>query len=180
MKRTQFELDTSTPVARLAQHAAVILEWLELTTECQAADLAVSCFGATTSAGEARSLCEIEGISAEGETMAKALKAWAGHVLRHLEDLNGVDPLVTWLLAFGNHPADKFHAITLAAVNLGVGSRIDPTLPAQRCTSHFHEIQMFGVLGRGDSLASAIDNWRDAALADLPSRVDALPLGLAA
>lgn len=170
----------SAPVAHLARSASAILEWLELTTESQAADLAVSCLDATMSANSSRICCEISDITGYGDTQGDALRAWAGRVLRHLEDLSGTDPLIVWLLAFGSYAPDKFHAITLAAVNMGAGSRVDPTLPAQRCTSHFHEIEMFGVLGRGDSLTSAIENWRDAAEADLPSRTGGQPVEIAA
>ncbi|WP_122076926.1 hypothetical protein [Pseudophaeobacter sp. EL27] len=108
------------------------------------------------------------------------MRLWCGQVLRNLGALGGTDPLVTFLQAFHFGARDKFHAITMATAKLGAGSWIDPTLPAQRVTSHFYEIEMFGVLGRGDSPAAATDSWHMAALAELPARHRAVRQGVAA
>jgi hypothetical protein len=167
-------------VATLAKNAGELLEWLELGGSQMACDLAVSCLDALICEGHEHCEVRIAGLTATGPTPGSALRAWCGHVLRDLEQLNGVDPLVTFFLAFGGSAPDKFHAVTLAAAKLGAGSWVDPTLPAQRVTSHFYEIEMFGVLGRADSPDGATDNWRAAALNQLGARAAAALAGVAA
>lgn len=166
--------------AALAQNAGELLEWLELGGSQMACDLAVSCLDAVICEGCEQCEVSIAAVTASGPTAGAALREWCGHVLRDLEQLNGVDPLVTFFLAFGGYAPDKFHAVTLAAAKLGAGSWVDPTVPAQRITSHFYEIEMFGVLGRADSPDGATDNWRDAALSQLGARAAAALAGAAA
>jgi hypothetical protein len=159
------------PVAVLAARAAAgILEWLELTTPNQAADLAISSFDATISEGQGAAHIYLYGVDAIDKDLGNALRLWCEVVLRDLGALSGTDPLVTFLQAFHLGARDRFHAITMATAKLGAGSWIDPTTPAQRVTSHFYEIEMFGILGRGDSPTEATDSWHRAAMADLPTR----------
>ena len=176
--KVQYAADAGTdigqvPVAQTARSAAAILEWLEVAGPQSAADLSVSCLDAVIS--ERPGLCSvsIHGLTITGSDAGDALGAWCNQVLRDLEAMNGVDPLVTFFQAFGTCRSDKFHAITMAAARAGCGSWVDPTAPAQRITSHFYEIEMFGVLGRGDSATGAIENWRAAAVQQLPARMEA-------
>lgn len=163
-----------------ARAAAGILEWLELTTPTQAADLARSCFDATIAESSDAAHIRLYGVDAIDKDLGTALHLWCGLVLRNLGALGGTDPLITFLQAFHFGARDKFHAITMAAAKLGAGSWVDPTLPAQRVTSHFYEIEMFGILGRGDSPTAATDSWRMAAMGELPARHRAVRQGVAA
>lgn len=153
-----------------ARAAAGILEWLELTTPRQAAELSVASFDAIVSEGQGAAHIHLYGVSAIDKELKTALRLWCGQVLRSLGALSGTDPLITFLQSFSSGARDRFHAIAMTTAKLGAGSWIDPTAPAQRVTSHFYEIDMFGILGRGDSPTAATDSWRRAALADLPSR----------
>ncbi|WP_254054775.1 hypothetical protein [Pseudophaeobacter sp. EL27] len=170
----------TTDVILAARAAAGILEWLELTTPTQAADLARSCFDATIAHSQDAAHIHLYGVDAIDKDLGTALRLWCGQVLRYLGAMGGTDPLVTFLQAFHFGARDKFHAITMATAKLGAGSWVDPTLPAQRVTSHFYEIEMFGVLGRGDSPTAATDSWHMAALAELPARNRLVRQGVAA
>lgn len=163
-----------------ARAAAGILEWLEHTTPRRAADLAISSFDATVSEGDGVAHIHLYGVDAIGNDLGTVLRLWCGQVLRNLDSLGGTDPLITFLQAFHLGARDRFHAITLATAKAGAGSWVDPTRPAQRVTSHFYEIEMFGILGRGESPAAATDSWHDAAMADLPTRHLAARQGVAA
>ena len=112
--------------------------------------------------------------------MGTAQRLCCGPVLRNLGALGGTNPLITFLQAFHFGERDKFHAIAMAAAKLGAGSWVDPTLPAQRVTSHFYEIEMFGVWGRGDSPTAATDSWYMTAMAELPARHQLVRKGEAA
>ncbi|WP_417701896.1 hypothetical protein [Pseudophaeobacter sp.] len=169
------DLSTRGTDATLAARAAAgILEWLELTTPNQAADLAVSSFDATISEGGGVAHIHLCGVSAIGDDLGAALRLWCNQVLRNLDSLGGTDPLITFLQAFHGGARDRFHAITLATAKAGAGSWVDPTYTAQRVTSHFFEIEMFGILGRGESPTAATDSWHMAAMADLPTRHQAI------
>jgi len=142
--------------------------------------LARSCFDATIAESKEAAHIHLYGVDAIDKDLGTALRLWCGQVLRNLGALSGTDPLITFMQAFHFGARDKFHAITMATAKLGAGSWIDPTLPAQRVTSHFYEIEMFGVLGRGDSPTAATDSWHIAAMAELLARHRLVRRGVAA
>lgn len=163
--------DSPEPISILAARAAAgILEWLEITSARQAGELAVSSFDAIISEGGGAAHIHLYGVSAIADDLDTVLRLWCAEVLLHLDRLSGTDPLITFLQAFHMGSLDRFHAVTLATAKMGAGSWVDPTLPAQRVTSHLYEIEMFGILGRGNCPVTAIDNWHIAAMADLPAR----------
>ena len=175
------DLSTRGTDATLAARAAAgILEWLELTTPNQAADLAISSFDATISEGGGAAHIHLYGVSAIGDDLGTTLRLWCDQVLRNLDSLGGTDPLITFLQAFHGGARDRFHAITLATAKAGAGSWVDPTRAAQRVTSHFFEIEMFGILGRGESPTAATDSWHMAAIGELPARHRLVRQGVAA
>ncbi|EBA18371.1 hypothetical protein RSK20926_11649 [Roseobacter sp. SK209-2-6] len=156
---------------RAAQSAAALLEWLTLVSPAKAADMAVRLLDATICENDEAAHITLHGMDAIDADLGNCLRLWCGTVLRSLGGLSGMDPLLTFLGAFAQKPAEKIHLVTIAAAQMGAGSWIDPTLPAQRVTSHFYEIDMFGIIGRGATALEAAENWRCAALADLPARI---------
>lgn len=165
---------------RAAQSAAALLEWLTLVSPTKAADLAIRLLDATISSNDEAAHITLHGVDAIDADLGICLRLWCGTVLRGLGSLSGMDPLLVFLGAYARETTAKIHLVTIAAAQMGAGSWIDPTLPAQRVTSHFYEIDMFGILGRGVTALEAAENWRCAALADLPARIRMHEMGAAA
>ncbi len=157
-----------TPLVTPARAASAIIEWIEMGGPQIALDLAISSFGATYASGVKG--CELELFGIEQHSFGDVrhlLKEWCGSALRAIDEGQDGSGLNIYFQAFGSYSPDRFHDITLASAKLGLGSWVDPHLPAQRITSHLFEIEMLGVLGRGENPAAAINNWQNTAIARL-------------